>query len=340
MTLPISSYTASQGKWDVEEIMDDIADSVTAYGERLENIENAVDLLEDLDAVDKYAHLEAFNLVSEKALGFLEAEIKAATAITREFNHPIFTEQMENALAEHGSELIRIEADENIPGIANVTINMYALGNPEDWIEAVKEARGSLGLGNITDNKIRSKIWKEIYQIDREAGTKIHPRTDEDVTERYVGKYFRTISERLTSISPDKAPWWYFINFGNKVSGEVGENAATPYPEYDPTNFVVLAELAIEAAFLDTFRDLRDESERVYSDLLEKDYPEIEVTNVTTGGAFRVGVEIDGDDLIERIIHAETNKTIDVVEYNNVQWDLYITSTGKLGRRYSLAKNR
>lgn len=341
-------YTEGYGEFEAEAIMREIAESVNDYVETLERFTDDIDFLRDSDAIDKYAHAEAHRIVSEQAFSILMAEMQEAVAKTKEYNISMYTEVLEQAMLDHKNELITIEPRTD-PGRVYVEIeqNMLILGTPEEYIQAVKQAKSDLNLGRIQDNKTRSKIWKEIYRIDREGGKKIHPKTKDDITDRYVGKYFATIEERLKNIEPGTAPWWWYINFGNMPSAEEAENVGTPYPEIAPTNFVRKAELNIQYAFEDLFVDYQREAERVYSRYLQDDYG-ISGRTSTFQSIERDFAEQFGNDvakqysegLYEKVGKLEQHKVGSIIEYNNAWYDVIKTSGGNIGLRYNLQKNR
>lgn len=337
MTLPSPSYGSSTGRWDVEDLLETLADAASDYSEKLERFTADLEFLRDAEAVERYAHAEAHKLVSERAFEILMGEMRDAVAETQEYNLSVFTNHMESAMLSHMTELVKIVPLD--PGKIDVQIeqNMPLLGMPEQWIAAVVAARGELGLGNITNAKVRSKIWKEIYQIDREGGVKIHPTSDEDVTERYVGKYFATIAERLKNIDPESAPWWYYINYGNApVVAE--EGGATPYPLIEPTYFVRTAEASIEFAFYDLYKSIQEEAERVYTKYLQDDY-NIEGVTDTFRKVEEAALDISYDDLLRGVGEAETHEAVTTVRYNNAWYDVIKTSGGNTGLRYNLQRN-
>lgn len=341
MTLP-ELLVYSSDRWDVEDLMDDISAGAQAYYEKLEKFTDDISFLRDQDAIEKYAHAEAHKLVSEQAFDILMAETRKAIAETEEYNIEIFVNQLENAMIENEENLITMPVDE-VPGRINVEIyeNMVTyLGTAEQWITATNAAKGELGLGKITDNKIRSKIWKEIYKIDREGGKKIHPRTKDDITERYVGKYFATITERIKSLTGALAPFWYYIHHGN-IPAETaeGENkSGEPYPKIEPTNFVFKAETSIKYAFYDAYVTIKEEAERVYSKYLQDDYG-LQETHTFREAEEQI-TDISIDDLLGAVSKAETHQAVETVKVNNKWYDVIKTSGGNIGLRYNLQKNR
>ena len=339
--IPIpTSYDIAGVKFDEEILMNKIADAVYDYQTRIQQLELDLETLEDSEAVAKYAHLEAFNVIQELATNFLLQKLKEATESTVEYNIPLFTNRMEEAIYFNKNNLIQLQSE--TPGELNVNINMYLLGDPEEYASAVRVARDELGIGKIPDPEVRSHIWEEkIYGTEREGRKIEHHKTGEDITDSYIGLYTQTFVARLSDLGPDKAPWWYFINFGNldMFAGEAEEEGGAPYPVIEPTYFVTKAESAIYSAFDELYNSIISEAELVYSDLLYDDY-DIEGTAGDTGQIIEEVADVTLDEILEKADKAPTHKTIEVVEYNNTQWELYVTSTGKIGRRYSLAKNR
>jgi len=329
------------GRWDVEALLEDIAEGAGAYADKLENAQDDLNWLRDREAREQFAHAEAHKIVSEEAFSILMAQMREAVAETQEYNVPIFTTHLEDAMYRHSENLINLEVVD--PGYIRVNIyeNMYTLlGSPDIWVEATKQAKGDLGLGGIANDEVRSKIWREIYQIDREGGTKIHPTSDEDVTEKYVGKYFRTIASRLKAMADTTvAPWWYYIHHGNTPTGEGAESGGTPYPEIEPTNFVWEAEHLIQYAFEDAYEKILEEAERVYSKLLRDDYNIEGKTDTFTEVEDQL-TDVDYDDLLREVGKAEKHDAVETAFVNGKWYDVIKTSGGNIGLRYNLKKNR
>lgn len=340
--IPIpTTYSDINVRFSEENLMSDIASAMDRLIHRFRDLELTLRELEDKEAIKKYAHLQAFNTVQSKAWEFFTNELKRATAETVEYNIPIFTDRMDEALEFHKDVIISIQADD--PGDIYVIVDMYYLGDPEQYASAVRSARGTLGVGKIPDADVRSDIWEEkIYGVDREGRSIEHPKTGEDITERYVGLYTRTIVERLEHISePYIAPWWYFINYGNfdLFEGQTEEGAGRPYPQIVPTNFVARATQAIQDAFYDIYYNLIEEAERLYNELLEKDYGLKGVTPF----AQEILDALDRmtlDELLALSKVAVGQETLITIRYDDTTWDLYKTSSGKIGARYNLSLNR
>jgi hypothetical protein len=329
--IPIpQSIDYTSAVWEENRLMGKIYNAAEYHERRLLHMQNVAELLESQEAVEKWAHLTAINEISELAFNFLYQQLAVATYETKEYNIAIFTERMNQALIEHKENLITIPADK--PGFISVYINMELLGDPEEYTSAANSARKSMGIGKIPDPRMRSKIWAEkIYGVDREGRSII--KDGEDITEKYIGKYTQTILERLAEIDPTSAPWWYFINYGNVDL--MAEDQGIPYPVIAPTHFIEKAQTAIESAFYELYNRLLTSAEQIYGHLFGEDFGEEGFTG-TIDEVILNSSDIDLNDLLEKAVYAETNKTIETMTYNNSLWDIYVTSRGNLARRYNL----
>jgi hypothetical protein len=347
LDIPIPTTYSPEGvRWNEENLMSEIAYAVSEHEHRLRQLELTLNELRDTQAIDKYAHLQAFNEIQDRAWQFLLVEIQKATEQTEEYNIPLFTNQMDGALFAHKYDLITIE-DDGIPGYITVNIHMELLGTPEQYAKAVGEARKEVSKKPVPDAAIRSKIWQEkIYDVDRKGGKVFRSKKNKkgesekvDVTERYVGKYTQTIIKRLEKLGDiTLAPWWYYINFGNISLEGATDESGIPYPEIYPTNFVEKIKTGIYSAFRDIFYGILDEAERLYTELLKDDYNlkgETKLVDDIIHEQSRYTLE----EILELSRYAEGHKTIITLRYNNTVYDLYRTSGGRLGARYNLQQN-
>jgi hypothetical protein len=335
--IPIpTTFSHSQTKFAEEALMEDIYRAMDKLEQRLRALDLTISELQNREAIEKYAHLKAFNEVQDLAWNFLKTKIDTATEKTVEYNIALFTTRMDEALYQHKNDLIQLRGDS--PGNISVILNLELLGSPEQYTSAVNEARASLGIGKIPDPEIRSHIWAEkIYGTEREGRKIIHPKTGEDITERYIGLYTQTIVERLSVLDPSIAPWWYYINYGNIDLTEGDEG--TPYPVIEPTYFSSEIIFAIEDAFYSLYNDLLLEAEEIYKELLEKDFG---IEGITP---FVQDILDSLDKLtLQQILNLSNEitgqQTIITVNYNDTAWDLYVTSIGKIGARFNLQQNR
>lgn len=335
--IPIpTTFSSSQTRFAEEALMEEIYRAMDRLEQRLRNLDLTLTELEDRDAIEKYAHLKAFNEVQSLAWNFLKTKIDTATERTVEYNIALFTDRMDEALYQHRNDLVQIMGDS--PGNISVMLNLQLLGNPEQYTSAVREARDSLGIGKIPDPEVRSAIWAEkIYGTEREGRKITHPKTGEDITERYIGLYTTTIVERLSTLDPGIAPWWYYINYGNVDI--VDEDAGSPYPVIEPTYFSDEVVIAIEEAFYNLYYDLLNEAEEIYKELLEKDF-DLEGVTPFVQDILDALDRLTLQQILNLSNEVTGQQTIITVNYNDVAWDLYLTSGGKIGARYNLAQNR
>lgn len=305
-----------------------IVDSARNFISNLDKLES-----EGRDSIKKMAHLAAINTVKEKAFSVLRRHFIQAIIDSVEYNHYLFVERSLAALETHRNDLIELIASGNKPGSIEVILNMHLLGTIDEYAEAVEATREELNIGKIPNAEIRSAIWQEkIYGVAREGitvtklkKTKDGGEEEEDVTDRYVGLWEKTIRTRLNYLRPNSAPWWYIINYGNLGLSFPEKSEGTPYPVIEPTYFLDKVKAELEVLF--------------------DAYYENALNNTLTDFARAVSDEVE--DFTEKYLEAfrkytpETrSKTLDTIIYNNKVWDLYITSRGKIGLRYSTVNFR
>ncbi len=282
-----------------------------------------------IESVKKMAHISAINAISDKVFSvfkrhFIEAIIKSV-----EYNHELFVNQTLRALEAHQNELISIIPDGE-PGKIFVNLNMNVLGTIDEYAAAVEMTREELGIAKIPDANIRSVIWAEkIYGVAREGVRVTKLNTDEleeeDITDRYEGLWERTITTRLSFLDPLSAPWWYILNYGNINLRFSEGDEGIPYPTIEPTYFLDNIVIEINNLFYAYYNNAFKSTFTKFGEVLAK----------------------ETDDFVSKYIETITNydpskgmKTLNTLEYNDKIWELYITSRGRVGLRYSLQNLR
>jgi len=337
-------YSASDIEFAETKLFRDVANAVQNASDVLISISNDIDQIDLRDAVEKAAHLEAINFITERAEDIITTAFMSALFSSVEYNHELFVSRSREAISQHWQDILYVAAGS--PGVAYVRTDFYVLGDIESYAAAVDAARQVLELKMTDPPSSRSLFWaRNIYGVDREGKsvkrTKKKKKSEGggtetvDVTEKYIGKWYETVSTRLNFIEAGQAPWWYILNYGNEDAFSEGEG--TPYPIVHGTNFVQVLEAQIKDMFDRIYRQSLREWEKWYADAVAKDYgldqfddPD-EVLNV---------LEARLVEIIERNEELEpTNRTVGILKENDIVWELYISSNGKISKRYSLSKN-
>lgn len=194
-------------------------------------VDKTLDEISQRNILYKLAFVEAAKAVSKEIAPITLNVIKDACLESVEYNFEPFYNRLQFAVLTHLDDIIEISLDSFSQNIL-VNIRFSVLGDPDEWLQAAKDVAVDLGFGKIEDPAIASHIWAEkIYGVDREGKT-VERFSDKgnswDVTDNFVGKYTLTIESRLLKIPMDKAPFWYFLEYGNVESS--GSDGGTPYP--------------------------------------------------------------------------------------------------------------
>ena len=232
-------FTASDIQFTETQFLIDVANAISDATENLVELSSDLNQLDLLDVVEKGAHLEAINFITDRAEDMITNAFMGAIFSSVEYNHELFIGRSQEAVKLHWREILFVQA--TTPGHVVVEANFEALGNIESYANAVEEAREVLGFKMTTPPESRSIYWaRNIYGVDREGRTiKVTPKgkkKSKDVTANYLGKWKKTIKTRLSFIESGQAPWWYLINHGNQDA--FAGSSGTPYPVVQPTHFV------------------------------------------------------------------------------------------------------
>ena len=316
----------------------DVADAIHNATDNLIELSSDLDEIDLRDAVEKGAHLEAINFVTERAEEMITTAFMQAIFDTVEYNHELFIGRSLEAIQAHWQNILYIVP--NSPGSVFVEADFNVLGDIETYAAAAAQARETLGFKMTGGPESRSIYWaRNIYGVDREGRTiKVTPtghKKSKDVTTNYLGKWVTTIKTRLSFIESGQAPWWYILNYGNIDA--FAESQGMPYPVVQPTHFVEVLEMQVHDIFNRIYRESLQGWKEWYADNLADDF------SLDDFGDFDNVANVIEPELVKQIEQQEerkpSNKTIGFVKQDGKVYEQYITSNGKLGQRYSLSKN-
>jgi len=230
-----------------------IHDEAFLLEQELELIQRVQNDLEKDRIVEKYVVERVIENLTGVVLNYIKAKTVEAMVETIEYNTPQYIAHMLTALELNQNNLVQVTF-ENYR--VRVSLNFFALGEPETWLKAKRKATIS---GEYSE--LIGHMWEEkYYGVDREGNRilktyvevvdrgnkrkgipRSYKKTTKDITHRYRGKYFETIQNRLYRIGVDQAPFWYFIEHGsNSIPGQ-----SEPYPNFGGTNFIYATEIAL-----------------------------------------------------------------------------------------------
>jgi hypothetical protein len=334
-------FTATDFQLTETKLLRDVANAISDAEARLHELSEDVDQVEVREAVEKAAHIEAINFITDRAEQLLHDAFMLALFQSVEYNHSMFIGQSEVALSTHWQQVLSIVPQS--PGKVVVNIDFSPLGDIESYAAAVDQARETLGMQMRNRPESRSIFWRRrIYGVDREGRTVMtKPRADsknppQDITDRYIGRWEQTVRVRLSYLESDQAPWWYIVNFGNE-NAFPQDTGGNPYPVVHGTHFIEVLETQILEIFNRIYRESLDEWEEWYADLIADDYGLDQFDDFDALASTlepNIAKQIEQEEELK-----PTNRTIGSVEQNGKVYDLYVSSKGKISRRYSLSKN-
>ena len=335
-------YSATDIQFSETQLLRDLANAVQDATDTLISITTDLREVELRKGIEKAAHLEAINFITDRAEDILSTAFMAALFSSVEYNHELFVGRSMDAIKAHWDDILYVTESGN-PGDVVVRTDFYVLGDIDMYAQAVEATRTALELKMTDPPSSRSLFWaRNIYGVDREGKSvkrskKKKDGTTEtvDVTEKYIGKWYLTVSTRLGFIEADKAPWWYILNYGNEDA--FSESEGMPYPLVHGTNFVQVLETQVKDMFDRIYRQSLAEWENWYADALARDYGLDDFDDPDE--VLRV-LEPKLVEQIERQEELEpTNRTVGILKENDIVYELYISSNGRISRRYSLSKN-
>ena len=324
-------------------LLEDVENAISTASQRLRELSDDLTRIEAQKAVEKAAHLEAINYITDRAELILTNAFMEAIFDTVEYNDPLFLEPSQEAIRLHWQEVLSIIP--NSPGNVTVKVDFSPLGDIETYAAAVQSTREVLGFKMTARPESRSIYWqRNIYSVDREGGKVFKvlegygrgsKTRNIDITHSYRGKWEKTVRTRINLVPAGTAPWWYLINYGNKnaFQGSTGE----PYPEFSGRYFVEKVEVQIKEIFDQIYQESLQEWEDWYADKLADDY------GLKQFDDFDNVASVLEPAIVEQIEREEqlkpTNTALGTIEQDGKVYDLYVTSKGKIARRYSLSKN-
>ena len=222
------------------------------------------------------------------------ADVLSACLESVEYNYELYITRLVNAIHKHAFEIVTVEFDNKTESIM-VNVDFFVLGYPEEWLQAAEMTRQVLKIGAGSDMEKMSELWKtQIYQPAREGSrvTRKNKKKEEtDITEKYKNAYQDTIETRLSFIDEDKAPFWYFIEHGNRGGG-----GGTPYPVLEPIHFINDIKQHIESYYSSIYQKMKSSVGLIMSKML---YGELDTASQGLSQSFQ--------DMPELINKLETN---------------------------------
>ena len=328
-----------------------ISEDIETWIDYVNDFQETIDSIIKAGSLKKWAALEAMNSIAIYSTKILINEYKKAAIESKEYNYNLFARWAENAfsmLDETVFSLKFISPEDPTQGIT-VFINLASLGDTEEWMSAVREAREMLSSKSVENIEMRSKMWREkIYGAGREGGkiTKVKTKkgenktTEEDVTDRYSGLYEKTINTRLSKIPSNHIPWWELLNNGNISFGEGFGEDGEPYPIFAATNFVEKSEIALKNLWNKYFSEFESKAKQFFSDQLSEDFGlkfskgfGKAFENIDEQVAARVQKEV-----LEKAVEAPEHKVFDYVNITDKEYAL-VKSKGRIIRKYPVWKH-
>lgn len=263
-------------------ILQRIGERASELGNTISNASNFLDRIEAEKVAYEIAFLEAARTIQQNISSIVEEIVLRSCVETVEYDYEPYVTRLLTAVRLNLDKIITYIPDKSSQTVY-VEVTFDPLGTPEEWMDAVEKTRELLEVGTYgdppnMDADLRSWMWKEkIYGVDREGKTVMRRRKkgdSYDVTDRFIGKYYNTIITRLSFIPRDKAPYWYFINYG---SVSIGEGEGTPYPRIEPTGMMYVLREYIQELFRDALYNFTFEAEKALGELI---FPEEDIEDV------------------------------------------------------------
>jgi hypothetical protein len=331
-------YTFRDSQFAETQFLRDVADAIQNAKNRLTELSDDIDKIDLQDSVKKAAHLEAINFITDNAQRMLTNAFMQAIQDTVEYNHELFITPSMVAIQQHWQDVMSVVP--LTPGKVQVDIDFTPLGDIKNYAAAVQQARTALGFKMTTPPESRSIYWaRNIYGVDREGArvttTPAGHEKSKDVTANYLGKWKNTVQTRLTFIEAGTAPWWYILNYGN--TDAFGESEGTPYPVVSPTHFIEVLETQVKEIFNQIYSESLQEWETWYADKIADDY------GLKKFDDFDAVAKVVEPEIVKQIEKQEKleprNTAIGTITQDGKVWDIYISSKGRISKRYSLSKN-
>jgi hypothetical protein len=193
-----------------------------------------------LDELEKIIFDEAFSKAYDITLPMArEAVIMTVSKVasnSKEYFWATLMAQLVSATISHIDEIIAIIPNEDTRTV-EVAVDFSPLGTIEEYVQAVRAARTAMGTSQMPDKIIsRSLLWNRIYRASV-LGVKFYTyskKGKKDITDKYL-IYEYILNTRLNFISPDSAPFWELIEYGN-ATGTMEDDEGYPYPKIEPSS--------------------------------------------------------------------------------------------------------
>ena len=331
-------FTATDIEFTETQFLRDVANAISDATENLVELSDDLNRIDLTDIVEKGAHLEAINFITDRAEEMITNSFMSAIFSSVEYNHELFIGRSQEAVQTHWREILSVIPTS--PGNVVIEVDFNALGDIESYAAAVAQAREALGFKMTTSPESRSIYWaRNIYGVDREGKTiKVIPagkKRSKNVTANYLGKWVKTVKTRLSYIESGQAPWWYLINYGNQDA--FAESSGIPYPVVQPIHFVEVLEAQVLEIFTKIYRQSLQKWEEWYADALADDYGLKEFDDPDE--VLRVIEPKIAEQIERREVLEPTNRTIGLIKQDSKTWEIYVSAGGRISRRYALSKN-
>lgn len=316
-----------------QKLLNNIENAAINLGRIIRNTEQFHNNINSSNVLDKIAFLYTVSYINKLAYKYIVVEVQKALAITKEYNYSLYLQRIRQALEAHKDEIFYITTDPESNSIS-VNVSFESLGDVSLWASAVNAERKSRA--NLRRNKnepspeLSSKMWAEkIYGSAREGKPVYKRRWNKkekvyeqiDVTDQFKTKYRQTIRRRLANISPDKAPFFQLILFGNAPGSMPGsDRGGEPYPQLRFRRVDSRASSAIEIAFNQALSRFRDEvsqwamhvEEQAITDMY-KEYgvtPRYECTSQEINVGYRAQKIAETFEALSEVIPVDTSETV------------------------------
>lgn len=195
---------------------------------------------------------------AQRAREILINNANEAIGVVEEFDKILYVEGLIQAC--NSEDAISAKVRNNT---IEVIIDMDKVaGTLDNYANAVRLARKSLGTNTNSDPNSASIYWSDIYKaahgervIHHVFDKKTQEYKEKDLTEKFLGKYETTIALRASRYLAGKpAPWWRLLENGNAEVSLKSNRGGFPYPVHAPTNFVFRSKLQIQELLQSVFQ--------------------------------------------------------------------------------------
>jgi len=321
-------------------LLSDITEYSTLISREAEELSQELDRLEAFDVIKKTARMLAHDYVVDLIEEIVEVEALKACMSSVEYDFGPYVKHLLKALKINIDKIV-VPVDYGYGSIL-YDVGLNSLGEPEDWIKISIAAAAIMRKGRPYDDQAsKDMFWRNyIYRAGRQSkiivrkqksrkkgrGRKKVKKIDE--TTKYATKYAETIKTRLALTPEDKAPFWYFLEYGN--ASNVGGTTGEPYPQVPPYPFKKNIESVLENAYKTQYNllynQIREEFDRLYDPTIYVRKKEEELERKIEETPFVEDYEYKGKQPTLEKLEAFENGIL-------VQYEIFRTSTGKTSVR-------